>query len=468
MTDINTTVGTIEHVDPTQVIVEANVRSIAPLEKDFLASIRENGVITPILARRDEQGNIIVRAGQRRTLAAREVGLSTIPAYVVDVDEAISDRIVQQIVENDHRESLTDADRASAFQQLAFEGLTPQVIARRTAIKQAQVKQGLKVAENPFATTAIVEHQLTMDQAAALIEFEGEDDTVASLIEVATKQPEQFAHTAQRARDEKALAEQVAQTCVELREKGFTILDRDPGYYDTDHTRISNLLTEDGSRVTVEDIAEAADQAAFVRSYYSGEVEVIYYVADFKALGLRKSDSSGSTSGPMSDEDKAARRELIANNKAWASAEVVRREWLTTLLSRKTMPRNAGLFVALGVTQFRSNVSDAMGRGNELAHALLGIENNGGYWAPDKLGAIVQSSPTRAPQIALAVVVGGIESHVTKDTWRNPTGIAAAYFTQLVEWGYAAAEVEQIVLDAATVKTDESSAAATAEDPTSE
>ena len=105
------------------------------------------------------------------------------------------------------------------------------------------------------------------------------------------------------------------------------------------------------------------------------------------------------------------------------------------------MPRNAALFVALGVTQFRSNVSDAMGRGNELAHALLGIENSSGCWAPDKRGAIAQSSPTRAPQIALAVVLGGIESHVTKDTWRNPTGIAAADFAQLVEWGYAASEV---------------------------
>jgi ParB family chromosome partitioning protein len=245
---------------------------------------------------------------------------------------------------------------------LAFEGLTPQVIARRTATKQAQVKQGLKVAENPFATTAIAEHQLTVDQAADLIESEGEDDTVASLIEVATKQPEQFAHTAQRARDEKALAEQLAQTCVELREKGFTILESDPGYYDTDHTRISNLLSNDGERVTIEDIAEAADRAAFVRSYYSGQVEVIYYLADFKTLGFRKSEQRN-TSGPMSDDDKAARRVLIANNKAWASAQVVRREWLTTLLWRRTMPRSAGLFVALGVTQFRTNVSDAMGRG---------------------------------------------------------------------------------------------------------
>ena len=57
---------------------------------------------------------------------------------------------------------------------------------------------------------------------------------------------------------------------------------------------------------------------------------------------------------------------------------------------------------------------------------------------------------------------------MTKDTWRNPTGIAATYFAQLVEWGYAASEVEQIVLDAATEKTAESSAAETAEELTSE
>ena len=51
MTDTSTTTGTIEHVDPTTVIVEANVRTTAPLDKEFLASIRENGVLTPILAR---------------------------------------------------------------------------------------------------------------------------------------------------------------------------------------------------------------------------------------------------------------------------------------------------------------------------------------------------------------------------------------------------------------------------------
>jgi ParB family chromosome partitioning protein len=59
--------GTIEHIDPNQIIVEANVRTDANLPREFVASIAQNGVLTPILARRDAQGNVIVRAGQRRT-----------------------------------------------------------------------------------------------------------------------------------------------------------------------------------------------------------------------------------------------------------------------------------------------------------------------------------------------------------------------------------------------------------------
>lgn len=449
MTDTSTTSGTIEHVDPTMVIVEANVRTTAPLDKEFLASIRENGVLTPILARRDDKGNVIVRAGQRRTLAAREVGLTSIPAFVVEASEAISDRIIQQLVENEHRTALTDGDRVAAFQQLAFEGLTPQVIAKRTATKQADVKQGLKVAESQFATAAVVEHQLTFDQAAALIEFEGDDGKVADLIEVATTEPAQFAHAAQRARDDKARAEEVARVSVELREQGYTVLDRDPGYYDDTYIRIGDLVTGEGKRVTPDDLPTEGERFVFVRSFISGSVDVTHFVTDYKALGFRK-DGSTAPSGPMTDEQKAERRELIANNKAWASAETVRREWLTAFLGRKSLPKDAGLFVARGLTSNRTTVADAMSRGNSLAHTLLGVEHDGGMWSGDKLAALVDANPGKASVVTLAVVLAGIESHTSKDTWRHPTRDMSAYFGQLTAWGYAVSEVEQIVIDHAT------------------
>lgn len=56
--------------------------------------------------RRARYGNVLLRAGQRRTLAAREAGTTTIPVYIVDPDEATVERIIQQMVENDQREAL--------------------------------------------------------------------------------------------------------------------------------------------------------------------------------------------------------------------------------------------------------------------------------------------------------------------------------------------------------------------------
>ena len=58
---VTTQQGTVEHIDPNVIVVEANVRTEAKLDPEFLASFKQNGVLTPILARRDEQGNVVVR-----------------------------------------------------------------------------------------------------------------------------------------------------------------------------------------------------------------------------------------------------------------------------------------------------------------------------------------------------------------------------------------------------------------------
>jgi len=315
----NTTIqqGTVEHIDPTTLVIEANVRPSAPVTNDFIGSIRDNGVLTPVLARRDTEGNVLVRAGQRRTLAAREAGLPTIPVYIVDADEVTSERIIQQMIENDQREALTDGDRAAAFQQLSFEGLSVTAIAKRTGSKPATVKSGIAVAENAVAASAIQTHQLTLDQAAALIE--GDTNTVDALIEVATESPEQFAHATQRARDEKRLTAIRETATADLIERGFTVLDHEPGYYETDYTPVRDLLTKDGEKVTEAEIAGVEGRAAFVRVYYtSEEATILYYLADPKAAGFHK-DRGNAPSGPMTEEQKEERNALIANNKAWAS-----------------------------------------------------------------------------------------------------------------------------------------------------
>lgn len=170
-----------------------------------------------------------------------------------------------------------------------------------------------------------------------------------------------------------------------------------------------------------------------------------YFLTDFKAAGFRKETSSGAVSGPMTEEQKAERKTLVANNKAWASAEVVRREWLAEFLSRKTLPKDTGTVIAQGLTVHRSAVGSAVSTGSGLAHVLLGIER-GGYWDGDKLAALVEHSPTKAQHVTLAVVLGGIEDSTSKSTWRYPDASKALYFQQLAAWGYGLSDVEQLVV----------------------
>ena len=444
MSDTTTGAGTIEHVDPHTLTIETNVRPSAPITPAFVQSIKENGVLTPVLGHRGDDGTVTVRAGQRRVFAAREAGLATIPVYLVDADEVTAERIVQQMVENDHREALTDSARAAAFQQLAFEGLSVTAIARRTGTRQKEVKTALAVTENQAAASAIREHQLTLDQAAVLIEFDGDEAVRADLIQVATTNPTQFAHAAQRARDDKARAQVKADAEAELSGRGYVVLENDPGYYDTEYSRISELLTAGDQRVTVDHIESIDGRAAYVRVYADGDASITYFVKDAKAAGFHTYGSGQAKSGPMTDEQKAERRTLIANNKAWASAEVVRREWLTTFLSRKTLPKDAAVVIARGLTAHRHAISAATQGGNELAHDLLGLDRSG-YFETDKLTALIEQTPAKAQHVALAIVLGACESVTSKQTWRAPSPTDADHFTQLAAWGYTLSDVEQSV-----------------------
>jgi ParB family chromosome partitioning protein len=85
----------------------------------------------------DNSDVIRVRDGQRRTLAAGEVGLTAVPVFVLpssaaDAEETI-ERIVHQIVTNDQKQDLTDAQRARGIQQMIDAGLSVTKVAKSCA-----------------------------------------------------------------------------------------------------------------------------------------------------------------------------------------------------------------------------------------------------------------------------------------------------------------------------------------------
>ena len=455
MTDSTITLGTIEHIDPAQIEVETNVRTIVKVDPALVASIREFGVLEPVVCRRSENGTVSVRMGQRRVLAAREAERPTVPAYIVEGDDSSVQRLLEQFAENEHRADLTEPERAAVFQQLAFEGMSVPQIAKQTGVKKAVVEAGIKVAESEFAGKIATKHEVTLDQAAALIEFEGNDIAVKRLVQYAEDTPEQFAHELQRQRDERARAEAVNEERAMLAEAGYTMLDTRPDWYsDKDHVSIRDLVTAEGEPVTTEHLAEIEPKFAHVRSYYTGEVEVGYYVTDPKSHGFRKVSASGSVNCPMSNEQKAERRTLIANNKAWGSAEVVRREWLASFLTRKTLPKDAAAFVALALTRHRNDVASALARRHRFAAVLLGLPEPEGYWLVNPIDAYAEQ-PGKHAHATLAVVLAGMELATGKHTWRRPDSRAVRYFGQIAAWGYPLSDVEKIVVDAKSTDGDE-------------
>ncbi len=172
-TDIDTTedavaqpIGELEHLDPQTLIIGDNVRTDAGLDKDFLASIKLHGVLMPITAVRDSDGNVLVRDGQRRTLGARQAGHPTIPAYVLPSAATTFrdyevERIAQQIVLNDQKADLTEAQRARGIQAMLDAGVSVTKVAKLLSTKKTVVQSAEAAGKSRAAMDALSERGTT-------------------------------------------------------------------------------------------------------------------------------------------------------------------------------------------------------------------------------------------------------------------------------------------------------------------
>ncbi len=304
-------------VDPKTLVIGQNVRSEPELDEEFEASIKARGVRVPIEARRNAAGELEVVAGQRRTLAAVKKGLETVPV-LVDRDDSRDEAgvLIDQISENDRRAALTENDRVKGWEQLAALGVSAVTIAEQSGEKVRRIKTGLSVAANSTASQALAKYPLTIDQAAALIEFA--DDKTACADLVAAAERGKFEHTLQSLQDrreEKAAAEKLR---AELDAAGIPVIDR----YSCRYTELKELLTADGKQLTAKNHADCSGRSAYLSPTYSSTKERwrVVHVCTTPGKAGHKAKSGGSMSGTgLSEEEKAERRQARENNKAWRS-----------------------------------------------------------------------------------------------------------------------------------------------------
>ena len=132
-------------------------------------SIRELGVLQPVLVRPAGQDRFELIAGERRWRAAKRAGLQTIPAIVRRIDDTAS--LEQAVVENLHRQDLSPLEEAAAYQQLIedFE-LSHDDVARRVGKSRSAVTNTVRLLQLPANIQRLVaDGQLTAGHARALL-----------------------------------------------------------------------------------------------------------------------------------------------------------------------------------------------------------------------------------------------------------------------------------------------------------
>jgi ParB family chromosome partitioning protein len=133
------------------------------------ASIREVGVLQPVLVRPMGDGEYELVAGERRWRAARRAGLQAIPALIRTVGDVAT--LEQALVENLQREDLSPLDEAAAYQQLIEDfRLTHEEIANRVGKSRVSISNTLRLFQLPSGIQKVVaQGQLSAGHARALL-----------------------------------------------------------------------------------------------------------------------------------------------------------------------------------------------------------------------------------------------------------------------------------------------------------
>jgi ParB family chromosome partitioning protein len=132
-------------------------------------SIRELGVLQPVLVRPAGVDRYELIAGERRWRAAKRAGLQSIPAIVRRIDETAS--LEQALVENLHREDLDPMEEAAAYQQLIEDfQLSHDDVARRVGKSRSAVSNMLRLFQLPPSIQKLVaDRQISAGHARALL-----------------------------------------------------------------------------------------------------------------------------------------------------------------------------------------------------------------------------------------------------------------------------------------------------------
>jgi ParB family chromosome partitioning protein len=173
--------ATVLHLEPERIFpnpYQPRLNFDAEKLKELADSIREHGIIHPILVKTVDEGYQII-VGERRWKAARIAGLARIPAMLLD-NLSDDEQLQIALIENLQREDLNPIDEAMAYRKLSERfGLTQQVIAQRVGKDRSSVANTLRLLSLPEEVREkIAGGQLSAGHARSLLALDSAHDQI--------------------------------------------------------------------------------------------------------------------------------------------------------------------------------------------------------------------------------------------------------------------------------------------------
>jgi len=136
---------------------------------ELTASLKQNGLLQPILVRRKGDGIYELISGERRWRAAKEAGLETIQAVIRNCGDEES--VVLALIENIQREDLNPMEMAKTYHRMMNEfGLTQDTIAQRVDCERSSVANIVRLINLPLEIQQLIEaNQLSMGHAKVIL-----------------------------------------------------------------------------------------------------------------------------------------------------------------------------------------------------------------------------------------------------------------------------------------------------------
>ena len=214
-------------------LMEVPVNAVAPNPKQprtrfdddtiaaLAASIREVGILQPLVVRRAGDGRYELIAGERRLRAAKAAGLASVPIVLRDSEDA--DLLREALIENIHREDLNPIEQAEAFRALLEElGLKQEELADRVGVSRSHIANTIRLLALPLDVQQLLaDDKITAGHARAVLSL-GDQVAMSSLAtriaaeDLSVRQTEEVVRRFVEAPDKAADKKRVAESITEL------------------------------------------------------------------------------------------------------------------------------------------------------------------------------------------------------------------------------------------------------------